>query len=68
MTRVNACVKARNGKMAISLALTLATNKAEEWIYPCWFAGPCASPLHRIGPRDNNLSLLETDNDKRLIS
>ena len=69
VARVNESERARNEKMAISRAFTLVTNKAKVWIfYPCWSAGPLARPLHRIGPRDNNLSLLETGKDKRLIS
>ena len=39
-----------------------------EFFDSCWLVGPFARPLHRIGPRDNNLSLLETGKDKRLIS
>ena len=63
VARVNASVKARNAKMAILLTFTLVTNKAEDWIF--WLL---ARPSHRIGPGDNNNSLLETGNDKRLIS
>ena len=52
-----------------STALIIATKKPRiRFFDPCWLAGPLARPLHRIGPRDNNLSLLETGNDKRLIS
>ena len=47
-------VKTRNEKMKIKL---------------CWLAVQLLRrPRPHIGPRDNNLSFLDTGNDKRLIS
>ena len=66
---VTACVKVRNVKVVFTLTSSQAINLAQyQIICPCWSVVPLGRPFHRIRHSDCNLSPLETDIYKGLIS